>query len=73
MTMAAPRILVFAGSARRESLNKKLARVAAAEALALAHADEAFDESGQLKDARAVRSVKNLVGELIETTRRVHS
>jgi chromate reductase, NAD(P)H dehydrogenase (quinone) len=30
--VAAPRILVFAGSARRESLNKKLARIAAADA-----------------------------------------
>ena len=27
--MKTPRVLVFAGSARRESLNKKLARVAA--------------------------------------------
>ncbi len=35
MTMATPRILVFAGSARRDCLNKKLARVAAAQALAL--------------------------------------
>lgn len=33
--MPTPRILVFAGSARRESLNKKLARVAAAQAAAL--------------------------------------
>jgi len=33
--MAAPRILVFSGSARRESLNKKLARVMAAELGAL--------------------------------------
>jgi NAD(P)H-dependent FMN reductase len=33
--VAAPRVLVFAGSARRDSLNKKLARIAAAEVAAL--------------------------------------
>jgi NAD(P)H-dependent FMN reductase len=40
---------------------------------ALAHADEAFGEAGELKDARAARSVKSLVGELVEATRRIHS
>lgn len=41
--MSAPRILVFAGSARRDSLNRRLAQVAAAEAQALGAEVEVVD------------------------------
>jgi NAD(P)H-dependent FMN reductase len=41
--------------------------------MALLHAHEAFDESGQLKEPRIAQSVKRLVEELIATTGKVHS
>jgi NAD(P)H-dependent FMN reductase len=37
----------------------------------LPKAHEAFDEAGRLKDARSLRSVTALAGQLVETTRRL--
>jgi chromate reductase len=39
----------------------------------VARADEAFDESGNLSDPRVERSVKSLVTQLVETTRKLHT
>jgi NAD(P)H-dependent FMN reductase len=36
----------------------------------LSHADKAFDANGQLTDARALKSVKDLAAVLVETTRK---
>ena len=38
----------------------------------VARADEVFDAEGNIKDSRVERSVKSLVGQLIETTRKQH-
>jgi chromate reductase len=40
---------------------------------ALAHADKAFDAAGKLTDARAEKSMRTLVGQLVETTKRLRA
>ena len=40
--------------------------------VALAHADEAFDEAGALKDARMAKSVQSLAAALVDMTRKLH-
>jgi NAD(P)H-dependent FMN reductase len=39
----------------------------------LPHADKAFDATGQLTDPRAVKSVRNLAGALVDLTRKLNS
>jgi NAD(P)H-dependent FMN reductase len=40
---------------------------------ALAHADKAFDAAGKLTDARAEKSMRALVGQLVETAKRLRA